>query len=325
MLRHKSHGVTRHLGFTLVELLVVIGIIAILIAILLPALNAARKQAQAVKCAAALREVYTATLMYASDNKGAAVPTRVFNSLAAARYQLYNGDSGNATCHWFLLLGKYVTQTKQGNNAVTAQDREDARRTVLWGCPSFPGYTSTVTGGINVTQPGYGMNGFPEYAPTYPPIDVSIGDANLGSSVAIGREKVNTPKYTDLAWSNQDKTVGTWYKLAAYQLHGAERALYADAGFYALQAWPPYPDGTIPGSVLFTASFIWPSGGPDVGHTTLYDFYRHGTYPKLLGANQQFQATGGKVSFNVCYADGHVVNVVDRAEGYRACRMRFPG
>jgi prepilin-type N-terminal cleavage/methylation domain-containing protein len=84
----------RFRAFTLVELLVVIGIIAVLISILLPTLSRARESARRTQCLSNLRQLHTALLLYANFNKDA-VPLGYWRDEKQYNYALWQkGDKG---------------------------------------------------------------------------------------------------------------------------------------------------------------------------------------------------------------------------------------
>lgn len=101
---HRQH--TKTSGFTLIELLVVISIIALLIAILLPALGSAREAAKAVKCAAAQKQMGLAIETYIEAYKRW-YPPRMWRTNASP-VQWHNPNPAMHGTYWFMLLNASV-------------------------------------------------------------------------------------------------------------------------------------------------------------------------------------------------------------------------
>ena len=160
-------------AFTLVELLVVISIIGLLIAILLPSLQGARRSAQAVICASNLRQLGTGWTIYAQQSSGSIVPGRT-SKFSESENLYWVGNGYQYRPRWFIQVGAEAgfyaydqpSPDKADDNTKTVDNR-------LFICPTRPDW-------INNRNYTYGYN-FQFLGNSRFKVDAAgNGDANLG-------------------------------------------------------------------------------------------------------------------------------------------------
>jgi prepilin-type N-terminal cleavage/methylation domain-containing protein/prepilin-type processing-associated H-X9-DG protein len=154
--------VSRRRAFTLVELLVVIGIIALLIAILLPALSKARQQANWAKCSSNMKQLVTAFIGYTNDYKGT-FPWRASGNDGTRPDPSKGGPFAGANdwIHWQDKSTGYPgTPPVDINESAIAPylTAKDDKLKELFRCPSDEVYSHALRGGIGRYLYSYTMN-----------------------------------------------------------------------------------------------------------------------------------------------------------------------
>ena len=296
----KSRSQPAGRGFTLVELLVVIGIIAILVGVLLPTLASARRSAASVKCLANLKQLGDGFLMYAGDNK---------NAYPVARQDtpeppLSPPDVIN--WYWSDQLFPYLMNKAIPTQQWEQQDFDRYRKSVFW-CPVWEADRPQIEYSkayVERFKNGYGYNAHLGYKPEYP------ATGNLPAARIAQRSAA--------VWG----TRGKYYKKNEISQQ-AERILVADANLWVISLNQTNAAGDLAGQQVgnMGSAFKLEDGASPAGATNL-DYYRHGKYPSIEG--DRFATKGGKVACNVLYADGHCVTLQGMSEGYKGIRMRYP-
>lgn len=182
-------------GFTLVELLVVVGIIALLIAVLLPALSGARRMAIRTSCLSNLRQVNLALLLYTQDSRQYIAPPRI--------------DYQAGSLQWQRMLDRYLNASRE----TPASDADVGP--VFRGCAAYePFGIDGNPQGISAT--GYGMNSYLQMAQT-PGVDDF--QRNWIAEQPVGQ-------FWD--WVNVGVVRAAWYRLPRLT-HANQRAAFGEA------------------------------------------------------------------------------------------------
>lgn len=183
-------------AFTLIELLVVISIIALLIAILLPALGAARESARGVQCLSNVRQHASSSYAHASDLNGQFPAAGLLRGMTAGQYRAYRSRSitfgpDRVPAPWTASLGgEYMGyDISLDTQADMLADMNDLNRVEPFVCPSDEQVDS-------ITQLGMVVPGGP-----------TIGDGVLNGLSSYGHNEalLGIENNLDRVWGDSEK------------------------------------------------------------------------------------------------------------------------